>query len=197
MKKRLSRLSRRSRLSVVVLASASLGSAHLDSLFAPVAGQVYKAGDVMAIKWTIGNNHNGIDVHLSIDDRTWTVVAADLGKTATAYNWKVPGLATERARIRICQKSGPQGCTDADSLSNPTDGPLYTLVSGRFRIETTSAGLIRTEADYAGPVGKSSGSGTASPAFGLETGPGWFDLRGRRMARAPGARPMPLSGANP
>lgn len=189
-----------SRLSLAVLFTVSLASAHLDSLYNPTAGLVFKTGDVMAINWTIGNNHNGIDVHLSTDDKTWSTLVEGLGKTATTYNWKIPAMTTtQRARIRICQLSGPQGCTDADSVSNPADGPLYTLVSGRFSIESTggTTGLLPSKAGFAPQAGWNLGwtpasSWSASPA--ASSARGAFDLRGRNVglllkARSSPARP--------
>ncbi len=134
------------RFAPALLLSLSLAQAHLDSLFSPTAGAAYPAGGTTLVQWTIGNNHNGIDVYLSTDDRTWTVLIADMPRTATRYNWTINAQPTDRARIRVCQKSGPEGCTDVDSLNNPSDGPLYVLVSGRFRIEAAPAGIARLAA---------------------------------------------------
>lgn len=187
-----------SRLSLAVLFTVSLASAHLDSLYNPTAGLVFKTGDVMAIKWTIGNNHNGIDVHLSTDDKTWSTLVEGLGKTATTYNWKIPAMtATQRARIRICQLSGPQGCTDADSVSNPADGPLYILVSGRFSIQASqTTGLPPSKAGLTPPAGWNPGwtpasSWIASPA--VSSAHGAFDLQGRKVGRLLKARSRPAS----
>lgn len=134
------------RFAPVLLLSLSLAEAHLDSLLAPKPGLTYPSGENMTIRWTIGNNHNGIDVHLSTDGKTWTTLVSDLAKTQTAWIWKMPAGTLENARIRVCQKSGPAGCTDADSVSNPIDGPLYTLVSGRFRIDAAPTGIVRPAA---------------------------------------------------
>lgn len=162
----------------VLLMSWSLAPAHLDSLFSPTGGASYTAGSTILIQWTIGNNHNGIDVYLSTDDRTWTVLIADMPRTATRYNWTIAAQPTDRARVRVCQKSGPEGCTDADSLNNPTDGPLYTLVSGRFRIEAAPTGIAR--------IAEPPRDRTPLPGV---YGPGWVrpgslprDLRGRARA---------------
>lgn len=139
----------------ILVAAAMSASAHLDSLITPKPGIGYSAGASMIIRWTIGNNHNGIDVHLSTDDKTWKTLVADLAKTQTAWSWNVPAnLLADRARIRVCQKSGPQGCTDGDSVSNPSDGPLYTLVSGRFRIESAPTGLALPGLGFPGPANK-------------------------------------------
>ena len=127
-------------IAALLLAAAS-ASAHLDSLLVPKGGMAYYAGSNLVVWWTIGNNHNGIDVHLSTDDKTWTTLAADLPKTALKYSWNLPAQTCESARIRVCQKSGPAGCTEADSVSNPADGPLYILVSGRFRIVAAPASI--------------------------------------------------------
>lgn len=160
-----------------LLLSCSLAQAHLDSLFTPTGGAAYPAGGTLLIQWTIGNNHNGIDVHLSTDDRTWTVLIADMPRTATRYNWTIAAQPTDRARIRVCQKSSPVGCTDADSLSNPTDGPLYTLVSGRFRIEAAPTGIARLAAPSPERLllPGASGSGWARPGLPPR------DLRGRLL----------------
>jgi hypothetical protein len=171
------------RLATCLLLSAAVASAHLDSLLVPKGGMAYYAGSTLIVWWTIGNNHNGIDVHLSTDGRTWSTLVADLPKTATKYSWNLPAQTHERARVRVCQKSGPEGCTDADSLSNPADGPLYVLVSGSFRITAAPASLILPAA----PRGKNlllPSPGRAAP--GLEAG--GFDLRGR-FRRAPAHRP--------
>lgn len=173
---------------LALLAAASGASAHLDSLIAPKPGIGYPAGAAMIIRWTIGNNHNGIDVHLSTDDRTWTTLAADLAKTQTAWSWAVPGnLRADRARIRVCQKSGPAGCTDADSVSNPSDGPLYTLVSGRFRIEEAAPTAL-APVRLADPAAQGRPRLVRNPASGLSillpgaadaARPRALDLRGR------------------
>lgn len=167
------------RILAFLLLAACLSQAHLDSLITPKPGIGYPAGGSLLIQWTIGNNHNGIDVHLSTDDKTWTPVVSDLAKTVTRYSWTLPAKAADRARIRICQKSGPQGCTDADSVSNPADGPIYTLVSGRFRIETASTALRPLPA-------QPSAERLLLPAlpghFLPQGGAGFRDLRGRSLA---------------
>jgi hypothetical protein len=169
----------------VLLLSLSVAQAHLDSLFSPTGGAAYPAGGTLLVQWTIGNNHNGIDVYLSTDDRTWTVLSADMPRTAMKYLWTITAQPTDRARIRVCQKSGPEGCTDADSLSNPTDGPLYVLVSGRFRIESAPAGIA--------PVSAESPERLLLPGV---SGCGWTrtgslprDLRGRALDH-----PRPVGG---
>lgn len=170
-------------LATALLLSATLASAHLDSLLVPKGGMAYYAGSTLIVQWTIGNNHNGIDVHLSTDDRTWKTLAVDLAKTATKYSWTLPAETWERARLRVCQKSGPAGCTDADSVSNPADGPLYVLVSGRFRIVPAPASLKLPAAPRA--------EGLLLPAAGravLRQGGRGFDLRGR-LLEAPAHHP--------
>lgn len=127
------------RFITLLLVSGGSACAHLDTLTYPKAGITLKTGTTVAIVWQSGNIHNGIDVQISTDDKSWGTIVANLGKSATSYNWKIPdSVVSTRARIRICQKSGPQGCTDADTVNNPTEGPTYWLVSGRFTIEAAS-----------------------------------------------------------
>lgn len=171
------------RLASALLITATAASAHLDSLLVPKGGMAYYAGSTLIVSWTIGNNHNGIDVHLSTDDKTWTTLAADLAKTQTKYSWTLPAQTFERVRLRVCQKSGPAGCTDADSVSNPIDGPLYTLVSGRFRIVPAPT-PIRIPADPRPDHLLPPGTGRTV----LRAGARGFDLRGRLMM-APAHRP--------
>jgi hypothetical protein len=173
----------RPRLALLLLAAVP-SSAHLDSLLTPKSGIGYPAGSSVIVRWTIGNNHNGIDVHLSTDDKTWTTLVSDLAKTTTAWSWAVPSnLRSERTRIRVCQKSGPQGCTDADSVSNPSDGPLYTLVSGRFRVEagTTRLDAPRPAAHLPLPMLTLEEGFRIVRAPAVGRPPHAFDLRGQRI----------------
>jgi hypothetical protein len=122
-----------------------LASAHLGTLSSPKAGASFKAGDKVNITWTIDTPHDGIDLALSTNGSTWTLIKQNLPLSTKTFTWNVPNTPSGTARIRVCQKDGATGCTDAQNASSPQDaiaaggGSVYTLVSGNFSITPSSS----------------------------------------------------------
>jgi hypothetical protein len=104
----------------------------------------FKAKATVAIKWTITVAHSGTDIEYSSNGgKSWTMVRKDYASGASGaqtFNWTVPDSATEQGMIRICQKQGSTGCTNADTVSRPSSAP-YTLVSRRFSVTAAPVAL--------------------------------------------------------
>ncbi len=134
------------------LASAHLGGPNI----AAHTGRTLIPGRMDTLIWTVPIKHEGTAIALSIDGKTWVnQTTTNLLGSATRYIWTVPNIATTTARIRVCQWKGTTSanyCTDANNSTdssgtgpNSKGGQIYTLVSGNFTIQGTSA-LLHNEA---------------------------------------------------
>jgi hypothetical protein len=104
----------------------------------------FKTKDAVTLKWTITVPHDGTDIEYSSNGgKSWIMVRKDYvprANGAQTFNWTVPDSATEQGMIRICQKVGSAGCTNADTVSRPSSAP-YTLVSRRFSVTAAPVAL--------------------------------------------------------
>jgi hypothetical protein len=121
----------------------------------------FKAKATVAIKWTVTVPHSGTDIEYSSNGgKSWTMVRKDYASGANGaqtFNWTVPDSATEAGMIRICQKQGSTGCTNADTVSRPSSAP-YTLVSRRFSITAAPVALQQATMQWDGLL-RQTGSG--------------------------------------
>lgn len=126
-----------------ILFSAILANAHLiANSLTPKGGQTIVVGQPVSIAWSVKEVHSeGIDIALSKDGgKTWTDFkkgynVEDTG--ATVFRWTFPaGDVTTQGKIRICQ-SGP--CDNGDSVSSPGNRAPWTLISGKFTIQTATS----------------------------------------------------------
>ena len=102
--------------SILVLGSALSAAAHLGSLTEPKAGQSYQVGSTLAIKWSVSVAHGTQDIAYSKANGPWVSITTGLGARVAAHNWTIPAAAEGGSiRIRICQRDGGGGCTDASA----------------------------------------------------------------------------------
>ncbi len=73
-------------------------------LVSPVGGETFYSGDKVNIRWqiTIPHEQENWDVYFSSDGGVnWDIIESDLDPAETSYQWTVPQLETDQARIRI------------------------------------------------------------------------------------------------
>jgi hypothetical protein len=97
------------------------------TLPAPAAGSLMLAGSVVGLTWEAGSAPATVDVIVSGDDgATWSVNARDVPNTGS-YDWSVPSLFTDQARVAV-----------VNVLSENESGIVTSLELGEsatFRIE--------------------------------------------------------------
>lgn len=175
---------------ILSAAAAALASAHLGPLEVPEAGASYKAGARMEISWSVLVEHGTQDLAYSTDGATWTNIVTGLALRRSTYSWTVPNAPGNKVRVRVCQRDGGNGCTNAHNTTSETTfpvpgGEVYTMVSGNFTIQASTA-LGPVAADEAGAGARrnaaygSAGRYFAWPKAGKAL---VFDTRGRSIAR--------------
>lgn len=177
----------------LILGSALAATAHLGTLTTPKAGETYKVGSTVAVKWTVDQPHGTQDLSYSKVGGPWVSITTGLGNRVGAYSWMVPAAAEgANIRFRVCQRNGGTGCTDAHSTNSPETaiklsggGEIYTLVSGNFTVSAPTA--VHPAATFAGaslayrPESRSIDAAftlSAPERVTLEA----FDAKGQRLA---------------
>jgi hypothetical protein len=72
----------------------------------PRGGEIFEAGEIVSIHWRllIPHNQENWDLYFSGDGGTsWEVIKLDIEVPEVSYQWTVPEIETENARIRIVQ----------------------------------------------------------------------------------------------
>ena len=95
----------------------------------PKGGETFEAGEVVSVHWREIIPHILLnwDLYFSSDGGTsWQVINEDISAEQTSYQWTVPEIATEQARIMIVQDN-----QNAD----------YDDVSGDFTITAAPASV--------------------------------------------------------
>ncbi|MFQ6616014.1 MAG: T9SS type A sorting domain-containing protein [Fidelibacterota bacterium] len=112
-------MSKKRQTSLGVLLSLVLGNpvwGHVDLIY-PVGGETFEFGDKVNIQWqiTIQHEQENWDLYFSPDGGvSWEVIESNLGPAETSYQWSVPQVETELARIRIYMDNVE---TDYDDIS--------------------------------------------------------------------------------
>jgi hypothetical protein len=109
----------------IAIALVSGAMAHV-SLDYPVGGESFDAGEIVEIRWHIIIQHaqENWDLHFSPDGgQTWENLRLDLPTSQLTFQWTVPEVETDQARIRVTQ----------DNI-----GSDYQDVSGDFTIQQAS-----------------------------------------------------------
>jgi hypothetical protein len=118
--------------SVIVISLTGGATAHV-SLDYPVGGETFNAGETVEIQWhlVIPHEQENWDLHFSPDGgQTWENIRLNMPISQLSYQWTVPDLETDQARVRIIQ----------DNVS--TD---YQDVSGDFTIHEASTSVQSAE----------------------------------------------------
>ena len=107
-------------LAYLIVAAGVSAHVQLDN---PVGGETFVAGDTITIEWQILISHQlqNWDLHYSPDGgATWEEIEIDLPPSQLTYDWIIPEITTEQAKVRIYM----------DNAS--TD---YLDISGNFTIQ--------------------------------------------------------------
>ncbi len=118
----------RSWLIMFALASLTHSAAAHVSLDYPVGGETFTVGEILTVQWHILVEHNqqDWDLYFSSDGgTTYDPIELDLPVEQLQYDWTVPDVLTEQARIKIVQDN---------------TGTDYSDSSGNFTIEEGSTG---------------------------------------------------------
>ena len=179
--------------SILVLGSALAATAHLGSLTDPKSGQSYLVGSTLAVKLSVSVPHGTQDLAYSKANGPWVSITTGLGARVAAHNWVIPAAAEGSSiRIRICQRDGGGGCTDAHNTSSPGQaisltggGAVYPLISGNFTVSAPTSVLAANQFEGASLAFRSDArsvevafSLAAPERVTLEA----FDTRGKRLA---------------
>jgi len=81
----------------------------------PFGGEILEVGETVNIEWHIIIYHNleNWDLYFSSDGGTnWEVIQLDLQASQLDYQWTVPSVATEQARIRIYMDNAEEDYED-------------------------------------------------------------------------------------
>lgn len=106
-------------------------SAHI-ALIYPRGGENFQVGEVITIQWLVLQTHGpaDLDLHFSSDGgTTWESIALNLVDSQRAYDWTVPSVITDSARVKVRQDNN--------------DGSYYESRSGDFIISTPT-GIYET-----------------------------------------------------
>jgi hypothetical protein len=99
----------------------------------PVGGETFVIGDNVNIQWHISISHNqeNWDLYFSDDGgANWEAIQLDLHPAQLSYQWIVPQLATEQARIKIYMDN---------------TGGDYDDISADFTIQESTASVKESE----------------------------------------------------
>jgi len=99
----------------------------------PIGGEIFAPGDIINIQWqiTISHDQDNWDLYFSHDGvENWEVIRLNLETSQFNYQWTVPQIVTENAKIRIVMDN-----TDSD----------YDDISGDFTIQGTSTSVEQRE----------------------------------------------------
>ena len=80
-----------------------MATAHV-GLDVPVGGEVFTAGDVVSIEWTliVPHEQENWDLYFSSDGgKNWEEIELNLPVTQFNYQWIVPDLITDEGKIKI------------------------------------------------------------------------------------------------
>lgn len=91
--------------SAVLLLSAGTANAHVQIDY-PAGGEMFAPGETVQIAWHIIIHHEqeDWDLYYSTDGgETWQVIEENVSKDMLTYDWTVPDIPTEMARVRVVQ----------------------------------------------------------------------------------------------
>jgi hypothetical protein len=96
----------------------------------PAGGENYAPGEIVKIQWHIEIPHeqDNWDLFYSVDNGlSWDTIIIDLAETDMEYDWVLPAVSTNKARVKIIQ----------DNVASN-----YEAVSTQFTIQDPAAGDI-------------------------------------------------------
>jgi hypothetical protein len=117
--------------------------------------------------------HDGCNIDLNLDGKKWNTIKPNMAapsRQTYSYKWIMGQDTSSRGKIRICQKSGSVGCTDADTIDAPggtQQKPVpYVLISAPFSIKAPTTALSRPEKNFT-PSLRAVGTGSLELTFSL------------------------------
>ena len=119
-------------LFIVFLFTTFPGYSHVNLVY-PEGGETFVNGEVVTLEWEIAIDHGPCvwNLYYSTDaGSTWETVAEGIDKSTLSYDWTIPGIETDKARIRVVQQN--------------TDYENFDDESPNFTIKDTSGGDMAT-----------------------------------------------------
>lgn len=136
---------RRFIFSLLAIFSMFNSLAHV-ALLKPTGGEILHPGEMITISWEILIPHDqeNWDLLFSPDGgNTWNVIAEDLPVSQVEYDWLVPSLEIQNARIRIVQDNSDFDYTDESSN--------FVITSGSSSGSMLTVGLSAIDFDHLEP----------------------------------------------
>ena len=120
--------------SLLIFSFSIKNEAHVQLVF-PTGGETFEANSTITIQWAIEIDHGPCNWDLYFSSNggsSWSAIVVNLPKTQLTYDWTVPSVATQQAKIRVVQ-------------DNQNVMP-YDDISGVFTIDVPT-GIRKTETE--------------------------------------------------
>ncbi|MBU0560812.1 MAG: GPI anchored serine-threonine rich family protein, partial [Bacteroidetes bacterium] len=130
----------------------------------PVGGEIWQAGTVKSIKWTVSNGINAVKIEYSQDGLTWTTITPTTNALAGNYNWSIPSsLSANTVRIRVSDAATGLGINNVSNLftiakltlTTPNGGELWESGTSQNIQWSASASLTNIRIQYSTNAGGS------------------------------------------
>ncbi|MFH2029012.1 MAG: hypothetical protein ABIJ40_00115, partial [Bacteroidota bacterium] len=130
----------------------------------PDGGEIWQAGTVESIKWTVSNGINAVKIEYSQDGLTWTTITPTTNALAGNYNWSIPSsLSANTVRIRVSDAATGLGINDVSNLftiakltlTTPNGGELWESGTSQNIQWSASASLTNIRIQYSTNAGGS------------------------------------------
>ncbi len=128
------------------------------TLLAPNGGESWFAGDTETILWTSEGEVDFVDLAYSADDgRSWTPIATQ-AQNSGSYEWVVPALQTNQARVRVSDTATPSTFDVSDeafhistarlTLTSPNGGEIWQVGTDQTITWSTDGAVAAVKIEY-------------------------------------------------